>query len=94
MPELPRFSERSVQAVDTLMPDFFYLSGDRIQEGDRVLVNSNKPAVVKYILESGSGLASQHGCPDSGGFMLSFDSGGLELWMAADEDLDFISRSR
>ncbi len=94
MPVLPRFCECSDKAGDTLMPDFFYLSGERIQEGDRVLVNKNKPAVVTYILESGSGLASQHGCPDSSGFMLSFDSGGLELWVAAEEDLEFISRSQ
>ncbi len=75
------------------MPNFFYLSGECIQAADRVLVN-NKPAVVKYILESGSELASQHGCPDSGGFMLSFDCGDLQLCMAADEDLEFISRSQ
>lgn len=75
------------------MSDFFYLSGERIQEGDRVLVN-NKPAVVKYVIESGSKPASQHGCPDSGGFMLSFDSGDLQLWVAVDEDLEFISRSQ
>ncbi len=75
------------------MREFFYLSGERIQKGDRVLVNNNKPATVMYILESGSELASQHGCPVSGGFMLSFDCGGLELWVAADDDLEFISRS-
>lgn len=75
------------------MRKFFYLSGERIRKGDHVLVNNKKSAVVQYLLESGSGLASQHGCPDSGGFMLSFDSGGSELWMAADEDLEFISRS-
>ncbi len=75
------------------MPNFFYLSGECIQAGDRVLAD-NKPAVVKYILESGSGLASQHSCPDSGGFMLNFDCGDWQLWVAADEDLEFISRSQ
>ena len=71
---------------------FYYPTGEPIQAGDRILVNRNRPGVIQYVLAAGSEEASQHGCLTTGGFMLSFDNGGLQLWPAADEDLEFVSR--
>ena len=68
-----------------------YLTGEPIEVGDRVLVNKLYPGVVEYLLDAGSEAASQHGCSESGGIVLKFDNGHLQLWVRADEDLEFVS---
>ncbi|MCX7386348.1 MAG: hypothetical protein NTX48_06745 [Planctomycetales bacterium] len=75
-----------------MTPGFYYLTGEPMQTGDRIIANHNQPGVVEYILAAESDEASIHGCLVSGGFMLRFDNGDSQLWVAADEDLEFVSR--
>ena len=69
-----------------------YLTGEAIEVGDRILVDKRKSGVVEYLIEAGSEPALLHGCPKTGGIMLKFDNGDLQMWVRADEDLEFVSR--
>ncbi len=75
-----------------MTPNFYYTTGEPVRAGDRIIADRNKFGTVKYILAPGSDAASLHACSISGGIMLDFENGDSQLWTAADEDLEFISR--
>ncbi len=68
-----------------------YCDGREVCVGDRVLVDSNRGALVTEVLAAGAE-ASAGDKLANGGFLLQFDDGDCQLWQIADEDVELISR--
>jgi hypothetical protein len=73
------------------MTAFYYMSGEVVREGDIVTV-INKLAVVERILSERSQDARDFACFNTGGLVLRFDDGDLQVWRSVDEDLEFLRR--
>lgn len=58
---------------------------------DEVVV-ANQRAVVANIFEKGSSIANDYSCFETGGILLSFENGDLQLWPFANEDLVLVRR--
>jgi hypothetical protein len=71
-----------------MMP-FKYSDGSLVKVGDVILV-INKPGRIEQILEKGTSEAEAYHCYDSGGLLIRFDDGDLQLWPETDEDLVFV----
>jgi hypothetical protein len=67
------------------------MSGEVVQEGDIVVV-IDKRAVVERILSKRSQDARNFACFDTGGLLLRFDDGDVQVWRSVDEDLAFLRR--
>lgn len=67
---------------------FTYLDGEVIHEGDRILVDANRMASVRHVLQPGTPDAKFWQCPDTGGVLIDFDDG--DCWLCRDGfDEDF-----
>ncbi len=70
---------------------FVYSDGREINKGDRIVNDDLNGIVVSGIVEGiffpGSDEAQLHGCPFTGGVLLKFDNGDLQLWTDIDEHL-------
>jgi hypothetical protein len=68
-----------------------YVDGQDVQTGDRVLVRSQRKAVVVVICLPGTKEARDWACQE-GGFLLEFDDGDAQVWHVPDEDIELLSR--
>jgi len=74
------------------MTAFVYLEGGNVLKGDRVLAAGKKATVVE-VLEIGSPASANYSCPATGGLILQFDDGDLQVWPWVNEDLQLLARS-
>jgi hypothetical protein len=70
---------------------FQYSSGEVVLDGDIVSVK-DKRGVVAGVLQPGATQAIEYSCADTGGVLITFSDGDLQLWPDLDEDLAFVSR--
>lgn len=70
---------------------FEYSSGEAVLDGDIVSVNG-KAGVVESVLQPGDQRAIGYSCADTGGVLITFNDGDLQLWPNLDEDLVLIAR--
>jgi hypothetical protein len=70
---------------------FQYSSGEVVLAGDAVSLK-NKTGVVAGVLQPGEPQAFDYSCGDTGGVLVAFSDGDLQLWPDLDEDLAFVSR--
>lgn len=73
------------------MPIFHYKSGEVVWEGDLVMV-VRKPAVIERVFSERSSDAQDFACFETGGLLLRFEDGDVQVWTAVDEDLEFRRR--
>jgi hypothetical protein len=71
--------------------EYKYFNGVAIHEGDIVLLTGLR-GLVEMIMQPGTDAARDYNCAATGGFLLKFENGDLQLWKEADEDLQFVSR--
>ena len=71
--------------------NFRYQTGEEVAAGDVVDIN-HRCAVVEKLIAPGTADASDFGCEATGGVLLQFGDGDLQLWPQPDEDLRFVSR--
>jgi hypothetical protein len=74
------------------MPAFHYKSGEAVREGDLVVV-AGKRAVIERLFSERSAAAQDFACFETGGLMLKFEDGDVQVWPAVDEDLEFRGRA-
>ncbi len=74
------------------MTSFHYKSGDLVCQGDVVLVK-DKRAVVESILGRGTRDAKRFSCSKTGGVLLKFEDGDVQLWPWINEDLELVAHS-
>lgn len=74
------------------MTTFHYKSGEVVQEGDVVTV-VGKRAIVERVFSAGSRGAQDFACPETGGLLLKFEDGDVQVWPSVDEDLEFRGRA-
>lgn len=75
-----------------VMGDFQYKSGERVEEGDLVTVVGKK-AIVARVFSEHSRDAQDFACFETGGLMLKFEDGDIQVWSTVDEDLEFRERA-
>lgn len=68
------------------MKAFRYTSGEEVLTGDKITVAS-KPGTIEKILSPQTQDATDFSCPDTGGLLIKFDDGDLQVWPDVDEDL-------
>jgi len=71
---------------------FNYCSGEEVCQGDRISV-SGKKGFVERVIAAKTLEAKDYSCVDTGGMLLRFESGDLQLWPWMNEDLEFIGRA-
>lgn len=76
-----------VEFIDMGDMHMFYLDGVEICKGDRVLVNGRVQATIIEVFQPGDVAGSDYDLL-TGGFLVQFDSGGLQAWPYADEDIE------
>ncbi len=74
------------------MPTFYYKTGEIVREGDLVVV-AGKRAVVECLFSELSDAARDFACFETGGLMLRFEDGDVQVWTTTDEDLEYRGRS-
>ena len=70
---------------------FKYCSGEEIRLGDRISV-SGKKGFVERVIAANTLEAKDYSCVDTGGVLLRFESGDLQLWPWMNEDLELLGR--
>lgn len=70
---------------------FAYSDGSAIHEGDSISV-SGKRGWVERIFAARTPAAKDFSCFDTGGVLLRFESGDLQVWPYINEDLVFLDR--
>ena len=65
-----------------------YPDGTSIHVGDEVLVAKQYRARVRAILEQGSSAAVDYGCAETGGYLIEYRSGDVELVTESDPDVE------
>jgi len=73
------------------MSTFEYAGGGTVLEGDIVSV-AGKQAVVERVFSKGTRDARDFACLETGGLLLRFEDGDIQLWPWVNEDLEFRSR--
>jgi hypothetical protein len=71
---------------------FAYSCGSSVRDGDRIVV-AQANGTIEAILQPHTQEARDYDVFESGGLLLRFDNGDLQLWPEPDEDLIFVSRS-
>ena len=61
---------------------------------DDEVVVADRRAVVAKLIEKGSSTANDYSCIETGGILLSFENGDLQLWPLVNEDLVFVRRGK
>lgn len=72
-------------------PLFVYRDGTTVQLGD-VIIAASQPAKIEMILIPGTIDAQNFSCADTGGLLLKFDNGDMQLWPSVNEDLELVRR--
>jgi hypothetical protein len=70
--------------------EFLYVGGRSINVGDQVEVVGKRGAIVALV-QPDTRDASDYACSTTGGILIRFEDGDLQLWPFVDEDLLFIS---
>jgi hypothetical protein len=70
---------------------FKYSSDVEVLEGDYITV-TGKRGRVERIFRAGAEESKDFSCFDTGGILLGFDDGDLQLWPWINEDLVFVDR--
>ena len=73
--------EASVYVVnmnDPILSRFYTNSGDEIHPGDKVILDG-RVGVIELVCLPNSTIAASYACRDSGGLLIMFDDGILEL---------------
>ena len=73
------------------MNEYKYTTGEVMHTNDIVNVASRR-AKIEMIFAPQTVLSMDFDCFETGGFMLSFESGDCQVWSWTDEDLAFIER--
>ena len=68
-------------------PHLVYSDGVEIRTGDRVLVNGRKQGVIVKVFRPGEVEAADYALSE-GGFLVELDTGELQAWPQADEDIE------
>jgi hypothetical protein len=68
-----------------------YLSGEEVLAGDRIVVVTKEETIWNVFLPGTDG-SKHYNCWDTGGVLIKFDDGDLQLWPKTDGDLKFIKR--
>jgi len=74
------------------MPDFHYHTGELIRDGDLVAV-AGKRAVIDRVISERTRESQDFSCFETGGLLIKFEDGDLQLWPDVDEDLQFLKRA-
>lgn len=74
------------------MTAFHYKSGEAVQEGDIVAV-VGKRATVESVFPERTSEARDFACFETGGLLLKFEDGDLQVWRWVNEDLEFQGRA-
>lgn len=69
-----------------------YSTGEQMQKGDKVIINSQLVAVVEEVLEPNTPLACDYYVEDTGGFLLRYDDGQFEVWTHVEQEITFLER--
>ena len=72
---------------------FTYLGGTRVLVGD-VVMAANKQASIEKVIQPRSKDAKDFNCEMTGGLLLAFEDGDLQLWPSANEDLVLMHRGK
>jgi hypothetical protein len=73
------------------MKTFYYVTGEQVLIGDRISVAS-KQGAIENILMPETEDAKDFDCKETGGLLINFEDGDLQLWSEVDEDLMFVDR--
>lgn len=73
------------------MKPFHYSEGELVCEGDIVLI-VNKRAVIERVMAKHSRDAQDYACSETGGLLLKFEDGDLQVWPHVNEDLRLVQR--
>jgi hypothetical protein len=73
------------------MATFKYTTGELIQPNDVVQV-IDRLAHVEQVIEKGTLESAHFNCQETGGILLRFKDGDLQLWPWVNEDLVFLER--
>ncbi len=75
-----------------MMSPFRYMAGEEVLFGDRLVYcprTDDRMATVVQIFTPGSLEAEMYSCKKTGGIMIEFDGGGLELISTLENEEDF-----
>jgi len=72
---------------------FQYSTGEVVLNGDSVKVQ-NKIGTVVGLFQPGTEQAKDYSCSDTGGVLIEFTDGDLQLWPVLDEDLILVKRQK
>lgn len=72
---------------------FKYTCGETVERGDSISL-IEVGGVVVAIMQPNSNEAIDHDCSNTGGILISFENGDLQLWVDTDEDLVFVGRKK
>jgi hypothetical protein len=75
------------------MGEFFYTNGKLIAEGDSIQVSGNK-GIIESLIGKGTKKSKDFCCFVTGGIMIRFKNGDLQVWPTANEDLIFLNRKK
>jgi hypothetical protein len=75
------------------MNEFQYCSGQRVETGD-IIVVIGKRGIVDKIFPAQTAEARDWSCFDTGGLLLKFEDGDLQVWPWINEDLKLIARTK
>jgi hypothetical protein len=70
---------------------FTYSCGVVASVGDIIRI-AGQCATVEKIIVPGTNDAIDYHCQDTGGLLIHFDNGDLQLWIDTNEDIDFLHR--
>jgi hypothetical protein len=74
-----------------IVEKFLYSTGEVVELGDLVTI-IGKQATIETIILGHTQEASDFKCFETGGLLIAFANGDLQLWPWCDEDLVFVSR--
>ena len=74
------------------MIPFRYIGGELVCEGDGVMA-ANKRAVILRVMGMHTRNAKDHACFDTGGLLLEFEDGDLQVWPYVNEDIRLLQRN-
>lgn len=74
-----------------MMKTFRYTIGEEVLLGDRIEV-AGKPGTIEGIFGPETQEAAAYFCRETGGLLIEFDDGDLQVWLDANEDLIFVRR--
>ena len=71
------------------MDTFRYLTGESVRAGDLVQI-IEKRTIIDRVFSKGAKDSREFSCEHTGGILLKFEDGDLQLWCHTNEDLKLI----